>query len=371
MRARLLPLTDVQQGELGRWRELAAAALEPNPFFEPDYVLPLARGLGELGEVALAVVTDRDSWVACCPVRRLRRWHRIPLPSMSVWQGHTLYSLLGTPLISRDQTHAATVALVELLVRSPTSFFTAFYWLAEHGPVHRAVGDALAETGLRSLRFEQFERAFLPRRPDGAYLEQSMSAPHRRELRRQSRKLGELLGSEPELVDRSGEACAVTEFVELEGRSYLAARGSVLKSDRRHVEFFREMCAGFAALGRLQLLVLRAGDRTLAMKCNLVAGPGVFSLKIAYDEGYARFSPGIQLETEALVLFHDQPNAGWMDSCADPNNAMMNRLWPARRSLVTVAALEPRPRALVTAPAIRGARYLRTRMIVAHDEPAA
>jgi hypothetical protein len=27
----------------------------------------------------------------------------------------------------------------------------------------------------------------------------------------------------------------------------------------------------------------------------------------------------------------------WMDSCADPDNEMINRLWPDRRSFVTYA----------------------------------
>ena len=50
----------------------------------------------------------------------------------------------------------------------------------------------------------------------------------------------------------------------------------------------------FRAAGRLQLLALTAGERTAALKCNLLAGDEVFCFKIAYDEAYARFSPGVQ-----------------------------------------------------------------------------
>jgi CelD/BcsL family acetyltransferase involved in cellulose biosynthesis len=360
---RLVPLSALASCEVGRWRELADVALEPNPFFEPDYLLPLARGLGEFDEVALAVVAAGDSWIACMPVRRVDRWHRIPLPSLSMWRGRGfLPALIGTPLISRARAHDATVALVGSVARNPGSFFTAFEWLVEDGPVFNAVCSAVAETGLRSLRFDHYERAFLTRRAEGDYLEQAMSAKHRRNLRAQWHNLSEAFGGDLQIVDHAGEAAAVARFVELEGRSYLAERGSVLSSDPGLVQFFGEMCAAFAAQGRLQLLALEAGDRTIAMKCNILADPGVFYLKIAYEEGYARFSPGIQLEARMYTLFHERSQALWIDSCASPNNETFNRLLPGRRSLVTLTIVDSTIRACATAPIIRGARYLRDRL---------
>ena len=114
----------------------------------------------------------------------------------------------------------------------------------------------------------------------------------------------------------------------------------MLASDELHARFFLELCRDFAAQGRLQLLELRAGGRTLAMKCNIRAGDGLFYFKIAYDEEFARFSPGVQLEVEAVRLFHDDTDAQWIDSCADANNAMINRLWPDRRIVLTLVLVK-------------------------------
>jgi hypothetical protein len=81
-----------------------------------------------------------------------------------------------------------------------------------------------------------------------------------------------------------------------------------------------------------------AGDRPAAFKCNLIAGDEVFCFKIAYDETLARFSPGVQLEQRMVDVFHDEmPSIGLLDSCADPDNDMINRLWPDRRPLVSYA----------------------------------
>jgi len=372
VRTHLLPLSGLQARDLDRWRELARVALEPNPFFEPDYLLPLARGLGELDGVALAVVAEGDSWVACMPVHRVARWHRIPLPSISVWRGRGLLpALVGTPLISSVRAHEATVALLDSVARSPGSYFAAFECLVEDGPVFDAVRTALAESKLRSLRFEHTERAFLTRRPENDYLEQAMGAKRRRNLRAQWRSLGEEAGAEPQIVERAVEQTAVAQLIELEGQSYLAERGSVLSADPGQARFFAEMCAAFAARGRLQLLALRAGDKTIAMKCNILADPGVFYLKIAYEDSYARFSPGIQLEARMFTLFHERPQALWIDSCAAPHNQTFNRLLPGRRSLVTVTIAHPSIRALAAIPLIGGARALRDRMIAAQARPNA
>ena len=96
MRAEPIAATELSSAELAQWRDLAARAVEPNPFFEPDYALPLARGLGQEEELALLVVRDGERWLACLPVHTVERWHRIPLPSLATWRGHELYGLLGT-----------------------------------------------------------------------------------------------------------------------------------------------------------------------------------------------------------------------------------------------------------------------------------
>jgi CelD/BcsL family acetyltransferase involved in cellulose biosynthesis len=359
MHARQIPLADIGDAELERWRRLARAALEPNPFFEPEYLLPQARALDQVADLALAVVVDGDDWAACMPIRRARGWHRIPLGSVATWRGsRSLPSLLGTPLLSsRD----GAAPLIESLVASDGASFVALDWLVDEGPVFEAIDGAVAHARLHRLEFERFERAFLTRRPENDYFERSMKGKHRGVMRRRWRKLEAELGAEPEVVDLTGDEAAVGKLIEVEGASHLAARGMVLKSDPAYERFFREMCAGFAVAGRLQLHVLRVGERTLATRCNLVADPGLFYLKVAYDEALAEFSPGIRLEVESFDLFHDRPESRWVDACSDPNNETMNRLLPERRKLVTLALVRGGVRAPATLAAIRGARSLRDR----------
>jgi CelD/BcsL family acetyltransferase involved in cellulose biosynthesis len=361
----LVALSELTELELAAWRELAARAAEPNPFYEPEYLVPLARGTGQIDEVSLLVVRDGSDWSACLPVRPLRGWHRVPLRAATGYRAHPLYGLLGTPLVARERLSEAAGELVSALARFPGTSFATLEWIAQDGAVLAALCAAVSERGLRQLAFESFERAFLRRRPEPDYTAETVSPKHRRELRRQGRKLGEELGAEVEVTDLAAEApdAAAARFVELESRSALAERGSVLASHEGHVRFFREMCRGFAEQGRLQLLGLRAGEQTLALKCNIIAGEGIFYFKIAFDETYRRFSPGMQLEMEMLKLFHERSNALWMDSCADANNAMINRLWPDRRRLTTMVVPSPGARSVAVVPALHAARAARDRTI--------
>jgi CelD/BcsL family acetyltransferase involved in cellulose biosynthesis len=70
----------LSKADAARWRELAARAVEPNPFFEPDFVVPAARRLGTRPGFLL-VAEDGGDWAACLPVRREARFRKIPGPA--------------------------------------------------------------------------------------------------------------------------------------------------------------------------------------------------------------------------------------------------------------------------------------------------
>jgi CelD/BcsL family acetyltransferase involved in cellulose biosynthesis len=358
VRAELIGLDELSEAQLGRWRELAGRAVEPNPFHEPEYVLPLARGLGQSADVHLLAVGDGDSWFAVLPVRA-GPWHRIPLPAVSVWRGHVLYGLLGTPLVSADRTEAALIAMIDGMLAVRRTTLAGIDDVGADGRVGAMLADVLGDRWPRSLRVEGFKRPAVRRRPEFTYIEETLSAKRRKELRRLRRRLGEELGQEPVTVDRAGEGAAYEKFIALEAAGSKNERRTVLAANAGHARFFTDMCRAFAELGRLQVLCLEADGETIAMQVNLLAGDTVFGIKIAYDARWAAYSPGVQLEVEGIRAFHEGTGATLMDSCADPGNPMLNRLWPDRRELVTYAIPADGARGWAAAPALRAARRLR------------
>ena len=76
-------------------------------------------------------------------------------------------------------------------------------------------------------------------------------------------------------------------------------------------------------------------SRPLAMLVNFLCPPGGFSFKTAFDEDYARFSPGVLLQQANLDLL-DNPQIDWVDSCAAPGHPMIDSVWRERRARVWV-----------------------------------
>ncbi|MFN7159793.1 MAG: GNAT family N-acetyltransferase, partial [Erythrobacter cryptus] len=105
--------------------------------------------------------------------------------------------------------------------------------------------------------------------------------------------------------------------------------------------------AGAAAAGRLERLALRLDGRAIAMLANFITPPGAYSFKTAFDEDYARFSPGMLLQLENLALL-ERPDVAWADSCAAEGHPMIERLWRDRRHMVSrnIAIGGPTRRAL-------------------------
>jgi CelD/BcsL family acetyltransferase involved in cellulose biosynthesis len=330
--ATLLPLKELASRDIAAWRELATQAAEPNPFFEPECVLPAARHLGE-PDVGLLVVTGGGEWLACMPViAHLRRWHT-RLPVFAAWRN--LYGCLGTPLVAGSAVEIATERLLEQAFRASSFGVVGFPWLGEDGPVARGLRATLAASGREPTLHRSFERAVVRRATLADGFDAVISARHQRNLGRLSRRLAEVLEAPLMVSDQSESAGAAEDFMALEGSGWKGEAGTALRSNPAHAAYFNELCAGFRAAGRLQLLALGTADRSVSYKCNLLAGDAVFCFKIAHDESFARYRPGVQLELEMLERFRDEMSEMWMDSCAAPDSKLFEDFWPERRPIGT------------------------------------
>jgi CelD/BcsL family acetyltransferase involved in cellulose biosynthesis len=354
VRARIHPIDTISDDQVAAWRRLAANAVEPNPFFEPDFVLPAARHLSAR-DVALLVVEGPAGWVACMPVTPVR------LVGVSAGLGtwRHPYCFLGTPLVDRD---SLTLGLAELL-RYPLRDKRLPLFVLQSmtdGPLLSALRLSLAEQKL-AISFESgHERATLQRRADGEYAD-NMRAHHRREFKRLWRRLEESLGDPIEVEEDRGDGPALDEFLRLEASGWKGRSATALATDPAHAAFFRELCAGFAAQGRLQMLTMKVGERSVAMKCNIAAGDTLFCFKIAHDEELRRYSPGVQLERANIGIFHERRGEQLMDSCAAPDNIMINRLWPDRRNIISVVVSRRGARNVVSRQGFRAAHAVRSR----------
>jgi hypothetical protein len=111
----------------------------------------------------------------------------------------------------------------------------------------------------------------------------------------------------------------------------------------------------------LQLVSAEANGVTVAMLCNLIAGDTAFTFKIASADAYLEYSPGIQIEITYLDHFHANERLSRVDSCAEPGNEMINRLWPDRREIGIIAIPRRGPTGVTARPLLKGTAWLRQR----------
>lgn len=323
----------VDDSFVAQWDKLSSIAAEPNAFAESWFLLPALRQFDPAGAVRLFTLYDGGKLVGMMPLAAQARYGRWPLPHIQNWMHHNAF--LGTPLVASGHERAFWATLLSVLDSDPGSnLFAHFNGLTHDGTVARALASECAGQGRTMALVHQEERALLEGdlSPE-AYLEASVRGKKRKELRRQKNRisdLGELTFSRH--LDDAGLDIWAHEFLALERAGWKGENGSALDCAPTTRTLFMQALNGAAARGKLERLELRLDGAPLAMLVNFLCPPGSFSFKTAFDEAYSRYSPGVLLQIENLVLLK-RTGIDWCDSCAAEGHPMIDSLWMGRRSI--------------------------------------
>ena len=336
MNGRLIALADLTPADEAKWRDLTERAAEPNPLCEPDCIIPAARYQSFGDEIRLLVAEENGEFQACLPIRPVWRWYnlRYPVAANKVRRA----TQVGTPLVDPSAGIDAVTTLFTTLTDERRTLGSRLFGLdslREDGPVAGFVHAAAAQLDLPVFEVENFERALFVRRPEPTYFD-DLSAKRRKATRRSRRLLTEEFGTAPGIVDRSHDLAAIDEFMALESAGYKATNGVALASVPGETDYFRAMCVRFAEAKKLLVLALECGDQTLGMQIWLRGGDGLFGVKVAYDERYARSGPGALLHVDSFDQFHNCTDARWADPCASAGNTFLTRLYPDRTRMSTL-----------------------------------
>lgn len=316
------------------WADLAADAVEPNPFYSPALLIPAFHSFA--GEtVRLALVRDAERRLAAlAPVAPAFGYSRLPVRYLSTWMHpHCFYA---APLIRRGFERAALKAMFDLVEREG-AFFRLRH-LDAAGPICAAAADTAAQTGRLCAPSGRYERARL----DGGfetetYLQQSLKAKKRKELRRLRARLeDEGAVAFEALPGRAALGPWIDDFLALEAAGWKGRAGTALANDAKGTAFFGRAIENAFAAGALQFFRLAIDARPVAMIVNFIAGGCAYSFKIAYDETYAHFSPGVMLEIEMMKALEKMEGLSFVDSCAAPDHPMINPLWRGRRTMTAL-----------------------------------
>ncbi|HZN86261.1 MAG TPA: GNAT family N-acetyltransferase [Burkholderiales bacterium] len=347
------------------WEDLAAHAVEPNPFYEPWMLLPALEAAGADPDKAPELVlvhaegrTGRSRLVGLFPLERRPRYRGLPLGELRLWRHELCF--LCTPLLRSGFEREALEAFLGWLARDSGASLLRLHYVPGEGLFHRALLRHF-ERHPQLMHFtERYTRAlFRPRRSAEGYLRAAVRGRRLKEFRRLARRLADQGRLEYRQLGRSEHAADwIGAFLALEARGWKGRAGTALASTNANRAWFERIALEAGRRGRLLIHGLYLNGRALALSCKIRAGDGAYAFKIAYDEDYEQYSPGLLLELEQIVRMHGSPRIGWLDSCAVPEHFMANRLWLDRRALetVTVAAGGAGALLVMLLPLLRWAR---------------
>lgn len=311
------------------WRDLASRAAEPNVFAGGEFLLPALRLAGAGGPTVLLAWPDASR-------ARLIGVLALGLPPIGqglarVWRSEQ--AGLAAAMFDADLIAAALEALLAWLRARPGVAGLILPAIEPGGAVARAVR-ALALRAAAPLEEINPRRRAALVLGGAAGFEAALEKKRRKEWARQQRRLAERGRLQTRLAEG---ADGVERFLALEAKGWKGARGTALAADPNRLGFARAMLGAFTERGRLQIHELALDDSAVAIGVVLRDGARAFYWKTAYDEEFAEFSPGVQLTLALSRRLEREPGLALVDSCAQQDHPMIDRIWTGRIDLVDLA----------------------------------
>ena len=314
--------------------ELNARCLDPNPFFSTSALsacwprmnhLLAPRGMRLL--CLFEYSGDRKLLQFFAPIRRTI----IGFPAKEITQIlSSEYAPIGTPLLDRHTAVEAAENLFQLLAAGELRLprIIDFTYLRTDSKTALALQSAIDRLNLRHGQSHCHQRAILYATSD---VTRALGKKQQKELSRQRRRLAEMgnidvrRGQKPSKIND-----ALDEFLALEASGWKGRRGTALFSLRQTTAFARQMLYQMGKEGNAEIVQLVLNEKIIASLILVRQKNRWISWKIAFDETYKAYSPGVQLTYLTSQLLQADKGFAEVDSLAVENHPMIDSLWRDR-----------------------------------------
>ncbi|MEM8811098.1 MAG: GNAT family N-acetyltransferase [Pseudomonadota bacterium] len=323
------------------WQDLADRAIEPNPFYRPEFLVPFA-GYLQAPDLRVLFIGPQDRPTGLIPLNRTRIGFGFS-GSHEAGLYHS-YGPVGTPLIARNSVTETLGSLFALAERNGMAGIV--FTLDPNGPIAQTLWEVVRGNDLKPIPLGQFRRASLDAtQTHQTYRSTGPTRKKRKEMRRLLRRLEDhgTVGFHAHTTCAS-IAPALERFIDLEKLGWKGRRETALGSTSARLAATLESIGTLARTGRVRIDEISAGSRTAASMISLIDGDRLFTWKIAYAEDLARYSPGSQIMLALTTDVLDDPAIRFADSLAGENHPMIDHLWRQRLTVArTFFPLRPLP----------------------------
>ncbi len=314
------------------WRSLAARGDDSNIFQDPDFLLPATRML-DLADRLEAVAAwdarpadaDRPRLLGIFPFLRVRPWG-VPL-TVARAVSHA-YGPAGTPAIDSDAAVEVMQAMIDAFAATPGLPSLVSIPYLRFGS---AAADALRRSSYRQAHFGTYDRAILDSDLGGdAYLATAQRPKQRKRSAQQRRQLSRQGSIDTRIATGADVSAAADRFLALEASGWKGRRGTAMAARRGTEAMFRQLTDWLGARGQCDIYEMTCDGKTIASYVLLRAGRRGWLWKGAFDEAYARWSPGQLLALDVTRALLDRVPGLVVDSCAVPGHSMINHIFRER-----------------------------------------
>lgn len=326
LRASWIELDELRSRK-SEWDSLSNSACYRNPSFESNYLLPALNHLGS-DTVRVMVVeqfaANESRLVGLVPFET-KRIYRLPFKAAEIWKHDQCFDT--TPLLEESVAADAWKVVCQTLIRDGYSLISLDTVSAE--PQFESVLRQVEQSD-NVFRFQRdhFQRAaFTPAETPEKYSKSHVSKSILKNTRRLMRRLEELgTVTWHQSNERSDYEQLANEFLRIEASGWKGEEGTALASNESTRAFYKELVLESTTQGKARFLSLNLDGRPIAMLSDIQSGASVYSYKTAYDDAYAQYSPGQQVEVKNIDLLH-QDGIQFADSCTASGNSTINRIW--------------------------------------------
>lgn len=344
MRSRVVAVGELNDAEVRAWRDLALHAVEPNPLFEADCLIPAATHLAGGSQIYLVIAEEDGRFYGCFPAAELRggippqfKLRFLSRPTVTTLVRRLRYD--GTPLLRADRSVETAKALLTA-IKEPTALgdrkFLVLESMDTEGPVAASFHQALAELGMSAHVLRSWTRPVIRRDEED---DRDFATSNRKKLAKLEHRLSEESHASVRVVDVSDDPFMIEHLITMEAAGYKSHKDVAMSAHPGEPEWFRDMCDRFRQEGRLLVYALAVGDDVIALQLMIRAGDCLFGLQSVYDETYARFSPGIILHRSFLERFFTSIDVRMKDTCTFEGNSTLERLYPHSRPVETLVVV--------------------------------
>ena len=311
--------------------------IEDNLFFGKTF---LTAAFGRMNALETSLLTV---WETIDGERRLRMYfpvvsERMGFPGKRVWRcwSHN-YAPLGVPIVNLQDAGEVLERFLQLLaaVENRSIPMLVFGDIPLNGITANRLRDMLTDSTTPFGEIKMGQRAALVRNKSALSLSVlDLSSKKRRQLNRQLRRLDELGDFQLEKVDQYKDVILrFEEFLLLEAKGWKGRKGTSMQTIKQTAAFARQAVTDLAKNQKSAIYSMRLDGKSIASLIVLSSNGVYYPWKIAFDQDYARYSPGALLMYNVFEEIGSSKEFIRADSLAGATNQLVNLLWKQKISL--------------------------------------